>query len=95
MASPSKRRRPKPQRTKRQRSEFRSEFYREDDEEARRRLARARAAAARGRRQRMPLLVTVGSLGILLCIIAVGGSSAVIWLRKLGALFGVQWAGDF
>jgi hypothetical protein len=38
--------------------------------------------------------VPVFGLTFLLCVIAVAGSSAMIWLRKLGALFGVQWSGD-
>lgn len=81
---------------KRSRTDFRAEFYRDGSDDERRRLAAQRALdRARKRRGRVPLAVTLGCFGILLCIIAVGGSSAMIWLRKLGAVFGVYWEGDF
>jgi hypothetical protein len=96
MASPRKRRKPEPGRKRNGRSAFRAEFYQNDDDAERRRIARARAEGQRkGRRRRIPLAVSLGAFGILLCIIGVGGSSAMIWLRKLGALFGVYWTGDF
>ena len=95
MASPKKQSAPKPRRNKPRRSAFRAEFYQGNDAEKRRAAAAARAVHRGRQRQRVPLMVTVGCLGIVLCMIAVGGSSAVIWLRKLGALFGVHWAGDY
>ena len=76
-------------------SAFRSEFYREEPD-AQKRAAAARALnRGRTRRKRVPLAITLGCFALLLCIIAVGGSSAMIWLRKLGAVFGVYWEGDF
>jgi len=38
--------------------------------------------------------VPLFGLSFVLCVIAVAGSSAMIWLRKLGTLFGVEWSGD-
>lgn len=77
----------------RRRSAFRDEFYKDN-----RRAPRAGRSAQRGQDgragRRLPLWVTLGGLGMLLCIIAVGGSSAMIWLRQLGAMFGVYWIGD-
>lgn len=79
--------------SKRRRSAFRDEFYKD-----RRDAPRARASGKGGQdlrvARRLPLWVTVGGLGVLFCIIAVGGSSAMIWLRQLGAMFGVYWIGD-
>lgn len=96
MASRSKQRNSKPQRQRGGRTDFRAEFYHDPDAAERRRAARARAAdTGKGRRQRVPLFVMVGCSAILFCIIAVGGSSAMIWLRNLGALFDVYWTGDF
>jgi Flp pilus assembly protein TadB len=77
----------------RRRSSFRDEFYKDA-----RRAPRASGSSKRGQNgrtvRRLPLWVTVGGLGVLFCIIAVGGSSAMIWLRQLGAMFGVYWIGD-
>jgi hypothetical protein len=77
----------------RRRSSFREEFYKDS-----RRAPRANRSAQRNQdsraARRLPLWVTVGGLGVLFCIIAVGGSSAMIWLRQLGAMFGVYWIGD-
>lgn len=78
------------------RSAFREEFYadnRPDDQEIR---LKNRAAQMRSRRRRRKasVMIPVFSLFFVLCIIAVAGSSAMIWLRKLGALFGVEWSGD-
>lgn len=80
---------------RRRRSAFRAEFYKDAD--ARRRPGASQPAAGgvhRRRVQRLPFWVSVGSLGVLFCLIAIGGSSAMIWLRRLGALFGVHWIGD-
>jgi hypothetical protein len=78
---------------KRRRSAFRDEFYKDS-----RQTPRASGTGQRGKdlggARRLPLWVTVGGLGVLLCVIAVGGSSAMIWLRQLGAMFGVYWVGD-
>lgn len=78
---------------KRRRSAFRDEFYKDNREAPRRNASAQRGDDTQGAR-RLPLWVTVGGLGVLLCIIAVGGSSAMIWLRHLGAMFGVYWVGD-
>ena len=77
-------------------SAFRAEFYTErraqkKDSNASRRDDRSRSGK---RRRHMPVWVPVFGLGFLLCVIAVAGSSAMIWLRKLGAMFGVHWTGD-
>lgn len=77
----------------RRRSTFRDEFYKDSRPPPRPKTSKRRANGSRGTR-RLPLWVTVGGLSVLLCIIAVGGSSAMIWLRKLGAMFGVYWVGD-
>lgn len=82
----------KQQAANRRRSAFRDEFYK-DGRKQPSGGSKARGGANGGPR-RLPLWLTVGGLGVLLCIIAVGGSSAMIWLRKLGALFGVYWVGD-
>lgn len=96
MAISGKRRKPATAKTRNGRSAFRAEFYRDEDEAERRRIARARADDLRkGRRKRIPLAVTISAFAILLCIIGIGGSSAMIWLRELGALFDVYWTGDF
>ena len=79
----------------RQRSAFRSEFY--TDSEARKKSASGSKKNDGGsgkRRRRVSVWVPVFGLTFLFCVIAVAGSSAMIWLRKLGALFGVHWSGD-
>ena len=78
---------------KRRRSTFRDEFYKDARSPPRVTTSKARGQDGHGTR-RLPLWVTVGGLGVLFCIIAVGGSSAMIWLRHLGAMFGVYWVGD-
>ena len=77
----------------RRRSTFRDEFYKDARPPPQASKRRHRGSAGRGSR-RFPLWVTVGGLGMLFCVIAVGGSSAMIWLRQLGAMFGVHWVGD-
>lgn len=77
----------------RRRSSFRDEFYKESRPPPRTVKPKRRGVGGRGSR-RFPLWVTVAGLGVMLCIIAVGGSSAMIWLRQLGATFGVYWIGD-
>lgn len=83
-------------RSGRRRSAFREEFYQErrpaeHDLSSQKRPGHGRA----GRRRRsVSVWLPVFGLSFLLCILAVAGSSAMIWLRKLGALFGVEWAGD-
>ncbi len=42
----------------------------------------------------MPIWAFAVILTIVLCLIAVGGSTAMIWLRHLGAVVDVHWAGD-
>ena len=78
---------------RRRRSAFRDEFYKDARKKPPARAAKRTSAASRVAR-RMPLWMTAGGLAVLFCVIAVGGSSAMIWLRKLGALFGVYWVGD-
>ena len=77
------------------RSAFRSEFY--ADRDARKKdgsSSKRNDGAAGKRRRRFSVWVPVFGLSFLFCIIAVAGSSAMIWLRKLGAIFGVHWSGD-
>jgi len=78
----------------RQRSAFRSEFY--TDSQGRKKNAGGSKKNDGGsrRRRRVSVWVPVFGLTFLFCVIAVAGSSAMIWLRKLGALFGVHWSGD-
>tara|TARA_R110000787_G_scaffold89896_12_gene190225 strand:- start:68 stop:352 length:285 start_codon:yes stop_codon:yes gene_type:complete len=78
----------------RKRSSFREEFYREGDDK---KPARKKANQSRGRKRKrkLPVWTYVATFGILFCVLAVIGSSAMIWLRKLGAVFGVYWEGDF
>lgn len=79
---------------RRKRSAFREEFYRESDGK---KPARARSKGRKGGSgfRRLPVWAYVAATGILFCIIAIAGSSAMIWLRKLGAIFGVYWEGDW
>jgi hypothetical protein len=80
----------------RRRSAFRDEFYanrayapasREADKKPRR-------AGNRRHTKAVPFWVAVGLLGIVFCIIAVGGSAGMIYLREIANFFGVYWAGD-
>ena len=77
------------------RSEFRDEFYSNATPTKKTRGASARRAGSRGRRRKVSIWLPLFGLFFLLCLIAVAGSSAMIWLRKLGTLFGVEWSGDF
>jgi hypothetical protein len=80
----------------RRRSAFREEFYadrRPSELDAAVPMREARRKSRR-RTRKVSFMLPVFSLFFLLCIIAVAGSSAMIWLRKLGALFGVEWSGD-
>ena len=78
------------------RSAFRDEFYTEATPVNKSRAAAAaRREAAKKRRRKVSIWLPLFGLFFLLCLIAVAGSSAMIWLRKLGALFGVEWSGDF
>jgi len=78
---------------KRKRSTFREEFYREGDEKKPAR--KKNGAGSQKRKRKLPVWTYVATFGILFCVLAVIGSSAMIWLRKLGAVFGVHWEGDF
>jgi hypothetical protein len=79
----------------RQHNVFRDEFYRDGKNSNSAKKSNARKSNNRSRgKKKMAGWVYVASSAILLCVIAVAGSSAVIWLRKLGALFGVNWTGD-
>jgi hypothetical protein len=81
---------------KRRRSVFLDEFYKEPERHAATSRAKEEHSHAdfRRRRKGAPLWVLAGVSGIALCLIAVGGSSAMIWLRHLGSIFNVHWAGD-
>ena len=78
------------------RSAFREEFYQDRRPFDQEPSAPKRAVKTRARRHRRAVSVwlPVFGLSFMFCILAVAGSSAMIWLRKLGALFGVEWAGD-
>lgn len=72
------------------RSAFREEFYKgqvsKSDEPP--------EPEAAPRRHRIPIWALAVILTIVLCLIAVGGSTAMIWLKNLAALVDVRWAGD-
>ncbi len=74
------------------RSAFREEFYKgqasKSDEPA------EPEPESAPRRHRIPIWAFAVILPIVLCLIAVGGSTAMIWLRNLAALVDVHWAGD-
>ena len=78
------------------RSAFRDEFYQDRRPVGQDTSPKKRAVKARqGRRRRtISVWLPVFGLSFMFCILAVAGSSAMIWLRKLGALFGVEWIGD-
>ena len=77
------------------RSAFRAEFYRDRAPISQDLRAPKRPVNAPGRqRGSMSIWLPVAGLSFMFCLLAVAGSSAMIWLRKLGALFGVEWAGD-
>ena len=76
------------------RTAFRAEFY-QDGRQAKKAASKSvRGGASNARRRKASIFLPIVGLFFLLCVIAVGGSSAMIWLRKLGALFGVTWTGD-
>ena len=74
----------------RRRSAFREEFYKGQESASDQRSEPEYAP----RRRRMPLWALAVILTIVLCLIAVGGSTAMIWLKNLAALVDVRWAGD-
>jgi hypothetical protein len=76
------------------RSAYREEFYRDVTPSNKPKSISARAAEAARRRRKASIFVPLFGLSFVLCVIAVAGSSAMIWLRKLGTLFGVEWSGD-
>ena len=78
------------------RSAFREEFYQDRRTVDHEPSAPKGAVKSRARRHRRTVSVwlPVFGLSFMFCILAVAGSSAMIWLRKLGTLFGVEWAGD-
>jgi hypothetical protein len=78
------------------RSAFREEFYADRRPDVKDASAKQTAAQSRARKGKgkVPAWLPAFSLLFILCIIAVAGSSAMIWLRKIGALFGVEWSGD-
>lgn len=74
---------------------FRDEFYRDGKHKKSAKGSASRRADGRSRgKKKLSGWVYVATSGIVLCIIAIAGSSAVIWLRNLGGLFGVTWLGD-
>ncbi|MDA1325589.1 MAG: hypothetical protein O3C34_12660 [Proteobacteria bacterium] len=76
------------------RTDFRAEFYRSGASGKKTGAAAARRAQALISKRKVSILVPLFGLLFLLCVIAVAGSSAMIWLRKLGTIFGVEWSGD-
>lgn len=79
----------------RKRNNFRDEFYRDGQyKKPAKGTASQRANDRSRRKKKLPGWAYMATSGIVLCIIAVAGSSAVIGLRKIGALFGVTWSGD-
>ena len=86
----------RPGRSGQRRSAFREEFYqdRRPYEKAAARSKHLARGGARKRRRAVSIWLPVVGLFFMFCVLAAAGSSAMIWLRKLGALFGVEWAGD-
>lgn len=80
----------------RRRSAFLDEFYEGPEGSAAPSQVQEERPHAEFRRRRkgVPLWILAGVSGILFCAIAVGGSSAMIWLRHLGSVFDVHWSGD-
>lgn len=76
------------------RTDFRAEFYRGRVPGKKTGSAATRRAEDLRRKRKVSILVPLFGLLFLFCVIAVAGSSAMIWLRKLGILFGVEWSGD-
>jgi hypothetical protein len=76
------------------RTDFRAEFYRGGASSKKTGTAAARRAEELRRKRKVSIFLPMFGLLFLLCVIAVAGSSAVIWLRKLGTIFGVEWSGD-
>jgi len=84
----------KPRTRQGSRSAYRAEFYRDVTPAKNTKAASARAVEEERRRRKASIFLPLFGLFFLLCVIAVAGSSAMIWLRKLGTLFGVEWSGD-
>lgn len=81
---------------KRRRSAYLEEFYREarsPQPEPNSGIEQPHVGVRR-RRKGMPIWLLTSILGIVFCLIAVGGSSAMIWLRHLSSIFDVHWTGD-
>ncbi len=76
------------------RGAYRDQFYGDATPTRKKRAASARGAVSKRPRRKVSIFLPLLGLFFLLCLIAVAGSSAIIWLRKLGALFGVEWSGD-
>lgn len=79
------------------RSAYLAEFYNGRDAPPERKDSRpdtAKFALRRRRRKRVPVWILAASLGLVFCLIAIAGSSAIIWLRALGNVFDVRWSGD-
>jgi hypothetical protein len=76
------------------RSAFRDEFYRSAEPFPKKNGTDRQKKIAGRHRRRGSLALPLFGLGFLFCIIAVAGSSAMIWIRQLGTLLGVQWSGD-
>jgi hypothetical protein len=76
------------------RSAFRDEFYNDVKPAKTKKSASERRAASKRRKSKASIFLPLIGLFFLLCLIAVLGSSAMIWLRKLGAFFGVEFSGD-
>ena len=57
-------------------------------------IAHVPGVAFKPRKKSASIWVVTGLLGIVLCIIAVGGSSAMIRLRHSSSVFDVRWIGE-
>ena len=82
--------------SERRRSAFLDEFYKGKAKPAptTREKEELPHAGFKRRRKGLPLWALAGVSAILFCLIAVGASSAMIWLRHLGSVFDVRWSGD-
>ncbi len=72
------------------RSAFREEFYKGQAAKS----GEPPEPESASRPHRIPIWALAVILTIVLCLIAVGGSTAMIWLKNLAALVDVHWAGD-
>ncbi|MBK19744.1 MAG: hypothetical protein CMM52_13000 [Rhodospirillaceae bacterium] len=75
---------------RRHQSAFRNEFYAGNTAKNKKHIGNSAAnGRARSRRGKLPAWAYVATGGIVLCIVVVIGSSAMIFLHKLAAMFGI------